>query len=112
LNFSLLTLIPKEQDAKTIQKFRPIALTNYSFKIFSKCATNRLGPVGEDLIAANQTAFIKGMFILESMVLAHEIIHDAVQKKEFGCIFKLDYEKAYDRVDRSFLLKILRQKRF
>jgi hypothetical protein len=31
LNFSLLTLIPKEQDAKTIQKFRPIALTNCSF---------------------------------------------------------------------------------
>jgi hypothetical protein len=34
LNFSLLTLIPKEQDARTIQKFRPIALTNCSFKIF------------------------------------------------------------------------------
>jgi hypothetical protein len=43
LNFSLLTLIPKEADAVTIQKFRPIALTNCSFKIFSKCATNRLG---------------------------------------------------------------------
>jgi hypothetical protein len=34
LNFSLLTLIPKEADDVTIQKFRPIALTNYSFKIF------------------------------------------------------------------------------
>jgi hypothetical protein len=34
LNFSLLTLIPKEADAVTIQKFRPIALTNCSFKIF------------------------------------------------------------------------------
>jgi hypothetical protein len=46
------------------------------------------------------------------VVLAHEIIHDAVQKKESGCIFKLDYEKAYDRVDRSFLLKMLRQRGF
>jgi hypothetical protein len=34
LNFSLLTLIPKEPDAITIQKYRPIALTNCSFKIF------------------------------------------------------------------------------
>jgi hypothetical protein len=90
LNFSLLTLIPKEQDAKTIQKFRPIALTNCSFNFFSKCVTNRLGPISEDLIAPNQTTFIKDRFILESVVSAHEIIHDAVQKKESGCIFKLD----------------------
>jgi hypothetical protein len=34
LNFSLLTLIPKEPDAVTIQKFRPIALTNCSFNFF------------------------------------------------------------------------------
>jgi hypothetical protein len=47
LNFSLLTLIPKEPDARTIQKFRPIALTNCSFKIFSKCVTNRLGVVSD-----------------------------------------------------------------
>jgi hypothetical protein len=112
LNFSLLTLIPKEPEAKTIHKFRPIALTNCSFKIFSKCVTNRLGPIIEDLIAPNQTAFIRGRFILESVVSAHEIIHDAVQKKESGFIFKLDYEKAYDRVDRNFLLKMLRQRGF
>jgi mannosylglycoprotein endo-beta-mannosidase len=81
LNFSLLMLIPKEPDAKTIQKYRPIALTNCSFKKFSKCVTNRLGVIGEELIAPNQTAFIRGRFILESIVSAHEIIHDAVKKK-------------------------------
>ena len=31
LNFSLLTLIPKEPEANIIQKFRPIALSNCSF---------------------------------------------------------------------------------
>ena len=102
LNFSLLTLIPKEPDARTIQKYRPIALTNCSFKIFSKCVTNRLGGISDELIAPNQTAFIKGRFILESVVSAHEIIHDAMQKNESGFIFKLDYEKAYDKVDRGF----------
>jgi hypothetical protein len=65
LNFYLLTLIPKEANAVTIQKFRPIALTNCSFKNFSKCATNRLGFVSEELISLNQTAFIKGRYILE-----------------------------------------------
>ena len=93
LNFSLLTLIPKEADAVNIQKFRPIALTNCSFKIFSKCATNRLGSVCADLISPNQIAFIRGRFILESVVSAHEIIHDVARNSQAGFIFKLDYEK-------------------
>jgi hypothetical protein len=46
------------------------------------------------------------------VVSAHEIIHDAVQKKDSGCTFKLDYEKAYDRVYRNFLIKMLRQRGF
>jgi hypothetical protein len=64
------------------------------------------------MIAPNQTAFIRGRFILESIVSAHEIIHDAVQRKELGLVFKIDYKKAYDRVDRSRLLKMLKQRGF
>jgi hypothetical protein len=60
--------------------FRPIALIKCSFKFFSKCVTNSLGGINEELIAPNQTAFIRGCFILESVVSAHEIIHDAMQK--------------------------------
>jgi hypothetical protein len=112
LNFSLLTLIPKETDVVTIHKFRPIALTNCSFKIFSKCATNRLGVISEELISPNQTTFIKGIYILESVVSAHEVIHDAVHKGQSEFIFKLDYEKAYDRVDRDFLLRVMRMRGF
>ena len=61
LNFSLLTLIPKEADAVTIQKFRPIALTNCSFKIFSKCATNRPGCACENLISPNKLLSLEGV---------------------------------------------------
>jgi hypothetical protein len=99
LNFSLLTLVPKEADAVTIQKFRPIALTNCSFKIFSKCATNRLCGISDLLISQNQTAFLKGRYILESVVAAHEIIHDVAYSDQSSFVFKLDYEKAYDKVD-------------
>jgi hypothetical protein len=112
LNFSLLTLIPKEADVVTIQKFRPIALTNCSFKIFSKCATNRLCGISESLISQNQTTFLKGRYILESVVAAHEIIHDVAYSDQSGFVFKLDYEKAYDRVDRNFLIKMMQSRGF
>jgi hypothetical protein len=32
-------------------------------------------------------------------------------KKEFGFIFKLDYEKAYDRVDREFIITMVMNSR-
>jgi hypothetical protein len=64
------------------------------------------------LIASNQTAFIKGRFILEFVVSAHEIIHEAHHKNEAGFIIKLDYEIAYDRVDRDFLVKMMLHRGF
>jgi hypothetical protein len=112
LNSSLVTLIPKENNAKTLKKFRPIALTNCCFKIFSKACTNRMGRCANRLISSHQTAFIRGRYILESMVTAQEIIHDVHHNKEEGIILKLDYEKAYDRVDLSFLEEMLKQRGF
>jgi hypothetical protein len=34
LNYAMIILIPKEEDAKSLKKFKPISLINYSFKIF------------------------------------------------------------------------------
>jgi len=98
LNSAMITLIPKEPDATHLKKFRPIRLINCSFKIFAKALNNRLIKVADRLTCPNQTAFIKGRFILESVVAAHEIIHDIHKNKQSCIIFKLDYEKAYDRV--------------
>jgi mannosylglycoprotein endo-beta-mannosidase len=46
------------------------------------------------------------------VVTAHEIIHDVHSKKEQGIVLKLDYEKAYDRVDWTFLDLMLQQRGF
>ena len=73
LNYAMITLIPKEAEAKHLKKFRLVSLINCSFKIFAKAMNNKLTRVAD--ICANQTAFLKGWFILESMVAAHEIIH-------------------------------------
>jgi hypothetical protein len=70
-------------------------LLNNNYNFFTKILTNRIGLVVDRLIASNQTVFIKGKYILESVVTSHEIIHDM----HTSFVLKLDYEKAYDKVN-------------
>lgn len=112
LNFVMIYLIPKVEEAKAMKNFRPISLINCSFKIFSKVLTLRLGSIINRLIAPQQSAFIQGRYILESVALAHELVHSLHASKKPGLILKLDYEKAYDRVCWDFLFEILRSRGF
>ena len=91
INFASITLIPKEENACTMRSFRPISLLNCNYKIFTKVLTNRSNIVADRLISSKQSAFIKGRYILESVVTAHEILHSVHQLEEEGAILKLDY---------------------
>lgn len=112
LNFALVTLIPKVGDAVDMKHFRPISLLNCSFKIFSKLLTLRLSSVAQRIVSPTQSAFIKGRFILESVVVAHELVHGIHKSGEPGVVLKLDYEKAYDRVSWKFLFDMLKSRNF
>jgi hypothetical protein len=87
LNFALLTLIPKEIGARSMKKFRPISLCNCSFKIFSKVLTIRLGRIANRLISPQQSAFIGGRYILESVVIAHEMSHPTFRRKPSAYLY-------------------------
>jgi hypothetical protein len=43
-----------------------------------------------------------GRNILEGVVILHETIHELHKKKKNDVILKLDFEKAYDKVNWSF----------
>jgi hypothetical protein len=107
LNYALITPIPKEEGARTLKKFRPIRLINCSFKFFAKALNNRLVGLCDRLLSCNHIAFVKCKFILESVVSAHEIIHETVKSNIKGIVLKLDYEKAYDRLNWSFLEEMM-----
>jgi len=98
LNFGTIILLPKKKDAKVIQQYGPICLLNVSFKIFTKVATNRLTTVAQKIIRPTQTTFLLGRNITEGAVILHEMIHELNSTKQDGIIFKIDFEKAYDKV--------------
>jgi hypothetical protein len=112
LNFGMIILLPKKENAIQIQQYRPICLLNVSFKVFTKVGTNRVTSIAEKVIQPTQTDFMPGRHILEGLVILHETIHELHRKKMDRVLFKIDFEKAYDKVNWSFLQQALRMKGF
>lgn len=112
LNLASICLIPKKDDPKLVSNYRPISLINCSFKLITKALTKRLSTVISSLIDPSQTAFIKGRLITDNIASAHEVLHQVRKKRLKGVLFKLDYEKAFDRVHWDFLIEILKARGF
>lgn len=112
LNYGVITLVPKSSEPTDIRHFRPICVLNDCFKFISKVVTNRMTEVANSVISPTQTAFIPGRFILEGCVIIHEVMHELKRKKGKGILFKIDFEKAYDRVSWPFLFEVMERKRF
>jgi len=89
-----------------------MCLLNVYFKIVTKVATNRLTTVAQKIISPTQTAFLLGRNIIEGAVILHETLHELNSKKQDGIILKLDFEKAYDKVNWNLLQQTLRMKGF
>jgi hypothetical protein len=82
----------------------PICLINVSYKLITKALSIRLGDVVTQVVSELQIGFIKGIYIyiLDGVVILHEIIHEVKKKKQNGVLFKMDIEKAYDKVNWTF----------
>jgi hypothetical protein len=103
LNFRTIILLPKKEDAIQIQQYRPMCLLNVSFKIFTKVGTNRVTKVAHSVVRPTQTAFMPGRHILEGVLVLHRTIHELHHRKLDGVLLKIDFEKAYDKVNWDFL---------
>ncbi|XP_059066322.1 uncharacterized protein LOC131857643 [Cryptomeria japonica] len=104
-NCTLIALIPKVEHPVSFSEFRPISLCNTIYKIISKVMANRLKPLLSLIILEEQSGFVPGRSIMEGIIIAHEAIHTVRQVKVNGMMIKLDIRKAYDMVDREFLIQ-------
>ena len=64
------------------------------------------------MVQPSQTAFMPDRNILEGVVVLHETLHEIHTKKLDGVVFKVDSEKAYDKIKWPFLQQALRMKGF
>ncbi|GKV29684.1 hypothetical protein SLEP1_g38589 [Rubroshorea leprosula] len=102
-NASFIVLIPKTGNPQAIEEFRPISLIGVIYKIMAKLLANRLRKVLSKVIGEQQMAFIEGRQLVEGAVIANEILDEVKKKKKKGFLFKVDFEKAYDKVSWDFI---------
>jgi hypothetical protein len=76
------------------------------FKIFPKVPSIRFDLVLNKVILPCQNAFIKTRGIIDGICYLHEIIHESKCKKQQGVVFKIDFEKAYDKVSWDFFIPL------
>ena len=76
VNHTLLYLIPKKTIPATFDDYHPITFCNVIYRIISKLLANKLKPLLSKLIDNNQSAFINGRRITNSIHLAHELCHN------------------------------------
>jgi hypothetical protein len=82
------------------------------YKLIAKTLTVRIEPFVEKLIHSTQSSFMRGRNITGVLAL-HEILHETKMKNNCGIILiKLDFEKAYDKVNWTLLFAYMKAKGF
>jgi exonuclease III len=121
----IITLLHKGGSRDVLGNWRPISLLCSDYKILAKILTLRLKTILPKLISDEQTGGIQNRDITQNLITYRNIIeHFSTQEhyekkrgKEFlhrnktrgAAIVSLDFEKAYDMLDRTFLYEVLQK---
>ena len=102
-----LTVLPKKGDLTKCENYRGIMLLSVPGKIMSKIILNRMKKIVDKKLRKNQAGFSPNRSCADQITTLRIIIK---QSQEWNCplyINFIDYQKAFDSLDRNSLWKIM-----
>ena len=110
---AVITLIQKKnKDSRFIKNWRPISLINVDMKVASNALAERMKKVIYSIIHCDQTAYVKGRYIGESVRLIGDLLTYAFQENRDGIMFAADIEKVFVSVEHNFVFATLKKSGF
>jgi hypothetical protein len=104
----VISSIFKAGDPTSPANYRPITLLNTDYRVLAKVLANRCLQHIPRLISPEQSAFLKGRNIGDSIMLLQLLPHQLAAEGHRGALVAfLDFCKAYDSVSREFLREVL-----
>lgn len=101
-------IFKKRGNTKDLKNWRPISLLNVDYKICSKAITLRLSKVLHVIVDPDQTCSVPGHSISNNIIILRDTLDYIEQTDETGILISLDQEKAFDQVNRDFLMALLK----
>ena len=106
---ALITLIEqKGKDKRFMKNWQPISLINVDTKIASKALAARMENVLTSIVHCNQTAYVKDRYIGKSIRLITDLLAYTEENSIGGILFSVDFEKAFDSIEHSFIVATLK----
>ena len=100
-----VTLLYKGTGADRAQpaSYRPITLLNTDYKLAARVIASRLGPLLNHVVDSTQTGFLPQRWIGDNILAHLETIDFHQHSQQPGVLLFLDFEKAFDRLDRPWM---------
>ncbi|VDP52534.1 unnamed protein product [Schistosoma curassoni] len=103
----LLVKIPKKGDLSKCDKYRGITLLSIPGKVFNRVLLNRMKDSVDAQLRDQQAGFRKDRSCTDQIATLRIIVEQSIEWNSSLYINFIDYEKAFDRVDRITLWKLL-----
>lgn len=108
-----IIVLPKPgKDPSLVGSYRPISLINHDAKVFATVLAKRLNTFITQYIHSDQTGFMPSWHMTDNICRSLNIIHFCKSHKLPAMVLSLDAEKAFDRVETSYLRELLQTMNF
>ena len=98
----------KKKDKREVGNYRPITVLNADYKAMTRAIAMRLAECAGLIIHPDQAGFVPGRSIYDHVRLTELMTTYAEAEEINGVIVALDQEKAYDRIDHTYLWAAMR----